>query len=1858
MKRQKLFKKRILAIILSATMIFAQADTYAVLAAEIENLGETVEYDESKSGLTEDLEVEESGTEETKSEETESESDSDEMEEKGLGEDGESGLTDESAPIEEPDSESTVESGTEDSDTVGDADREDGVAESSEEENETEETEETESLAEEPSEDESENNTAEVNENEASIVDSGNINDISWSIDANGLLIIEGTGDYVSSTSTFYNPPWAGRSDIKSAKVDVSGITSTYRMFYGCNILSNLDINGLDTSSVTNMESMFEKCSSLGSLDISGLDTSSVTDMERMFSGCSKLSSLDVSSFDTSKVRYMNSMFSDCSSLNSLDMSGFDTSIVYKMQYMFSGCSSLNSLDISGFNTSSVTDMSGMFSGCSSLSSLDISGLDTSIVNDMRLMFENCSSLNSLDISGLDTSRVTNMTRMFSGCSSLSSLDLSGFDTRRLTDMERMFFGCSSLNSLDLSGFDTKKVTYMRYIFSDCRSLSSLNVSGFDTSKVKSMICMFNNCSSLSSLDLSNFDMSKVQDAFIMIKNCKELSYICTPQNCKNNIELPISDSSDKWYDEVGDTYTEIPVADHSMVLYKNGYPGDGTSTMKKVVFISGINIEGKSYDKTPISYTGSPVVKDSFGNEITDVTLTCLYAGILTDGSGYEQTTQPPSQAGTYTLSVDDPESDSYIFSNSLYHFSIKPVVLTITAPSTSIPIGENVPELSTLTASVDGLIDGDELTSQPKLKYDADNIPTDVEGTYSIIPYDADAGNNYSINYVNGSLTISREILYQGISGALTWTIDYKGKLTIEGDGDYNASSGSPYGEGIRVPPWCEYSYSELIKSAEINVTGITTTKYMFCGCRWLQRIDMTNFDTSSVTDMSHMFSVSGVTSLDLNGLDTGKVTDMSYMFYGCDVTSLDLSGLDTSSVKDMSNMFEYCRALISLDLSGLDTSNVQSMRRMFNGCSSLKNLKLSGLRMDSVSNVKYMFKGCDSLVDLDLSGLDTSCVKSMSYMFAGFSAPSLDVSGLDISSVKDMSYMFTDCSNLTSLDVSGFDTSNVGGMSGMFSGCSSLTSLDISDFDTSSVKSLWGMFTDCSSLTSLDVSGFDTSKVEYMYEMFNGCSSLASLDVSGFDTSSVTLMTRMFFGCSGLSSLDVSGFNTSNVESMNEMFFGCSSLVSLDVSGFDTSKVVYMGDMFYGCSNLTSLNLGSFDMSSVKEVDEDDVPIAYYYSTFYGCNNLSYIRTPMNCPIEIEIQLPTGATGTDTWYSALNTPCTVLPTGLSKSIDLYKNGYPGDGVTKKAAFISGISINSMVYNGQSVRYFGNAVLVDSDKNKIADAILSSSYTYTGTLADGRVYEETTQAPYEAGNYKLLVKVESKDYSIQASYAFQIKPKTVEISAESVSVEIGETLPALTELSYTVSGLIGNDKLTTEPTLKYSESNISNTYVGCYDIIPYGALAGNNYRIQYVIGTLTVGDPDDDSSFELDERNGLDLSSLSCTIAPIKARSYNGAAYEPKVKVTVIENGRKKTLAEGTDYRVLYKNNVDAGTGKVIVRGSGIYKGYKEAPVKITPKAVKKLKIVTGGISTAGGSNGNISADAVNNGNISLPVYVYDAGKLLTKGEDYNLTYDSVKKGTLIVKVTGKDGSNYTGETKAKIAVYENASPDKIINPGDVNLQSYNEKYTGKAIKPAVEVRINGEVITSKNYKVQYQNNKNAGTAYVIVTGKGAYKGKVVTAFEITVDTQKLLITNTIKTQTYKGKYIKPSVTVKAGKKKLKKNTDYTVTYKNNLHAGTATVTVTGKGNYTGTATTNFTINPQKASKISIKGKWKDSDQDGSVDKGALTVTYGKRLLKNGVDYTLEAGEIKKNKIKVTLKGAEGSDFTGSVVKTLKIG
>ena len=141
---------------------------------------------------------------------------------------------------------------------------------------------------------------------------------------------------------------------------------------------------------------------------------------------------------------------------------------------------------------------------------------------------------------------------------------------------------------------------------------------------------------------------------------------------------------------------------------------------------------------------------------------------------------------------------------------------------------------------------------------------------------------------------------------------------------------------------------------------------------------------------------------------------------------------------------------------------------------------------------------------------------------------------------------------------------------------------------------------------------------------------------------------------------------------------------------------------------------------------------------------------------------------------------------------------------------------------------------------------------------------------------------------------------------------------------------------------------------------------------------------------------------------------------------------------------------------------------------------------------------------------------------------------------------------------------------------------------------------------------------------------------------------------VTLSTSTYAYDGKAKKPGVTVKLNGKTLKNGTDYTVSYSNNTKVGTAKVTITGKGNYTGSVSKTFSIknNFKKATVSGISTK----AFTGKNITQSITVKYNGKALKNGTDYTVSYSNNKKIGT-ATVKIAGKGSYTGTITKTFKI-
>lgn len=202
----------------------------------------------------------------------------------------------------------------------------------------------------------------------------------------------------------------------------------------------------------------------------------------------------------------------------------------------------------------------------------------------------------------------------------------------------------------------------------------------------------------------------------------------------------------------------------------------------------------------------------------------------------------------------------------------------------------------------------------------------------------------------------------------------------------------------------------------------------------------------------------------------------------------------------------------------------------------------------------------------------------------------------------------------------------------------------------------------------------------------------------------------------------------------------------------------------------------------------------------------------------------------------------------------------------------------------------------------------------------------------------------------------------------------------------------------------------------------------------------------------------------------------------------------------------------------------------------------------------------------------------------------------------------------------------------------------------YTGSELTPSVSVVLGDEPLASSNYTVSFSNNVNVGSATVTVTGVGEYTGTASGTFSIKAKSIAGATVSPIDEQVYDGNQKTPAVTVKDGSQTLADGTDYTVSLSNNTNAGTATVTIAGKGNYTGSKTATFTIACADLSGAVVTAS--DQVYTGKELKPVPVVTLSGKMLSSS-DYTVSYQdniEMGSATITVTGKGNYSGTATGT--------
>lgn len=639
---------------------------------------------------------------------------------------------------------------------------------------------------------------------------------------------------------------------------------------------------------------------------------------------------------------------------------------------------------------------------------------------------------------------------------------------------------------------------------------------------------------------------------------------------------------------------------------------------------------------------------------------------------------------------------------------------------------------------------------------------------------------------------------------------------------------------------------------------------------------------------------------------------------------------------------------------------------------------------------------------------------------------------------------------------------------------------------------------------------------------------------------------------------------------------------------------------------------------------------------------------------------------------------------PTG-SDAIELRKGGYKlsyefKEKTTVKPKFASGKESGELAEEQVGV-YYNNGVLnipLFSDGNNAnKDNDYTVAYAYVEPDTDDTPIREEYSNPDPELSYAGKVKVTisgQNNYSGSASFWYYIG---TDISAEGASslqktttvfnaqqqwpVEVVSGLDASKYRIVRYRHALTEENILGEKPVKDKDGGDTKAFIDAdtYYIRIEGKPEAGTYSSKPIQLTYTI----------------LPRSINRVLIDGYKAEyQYTGSAVCPAgLTVTDPIDEIRYKLTENKDYTISYSNNINAGVASIIIKGQGNYDSGTTATARftITSSTISSGSSGgNGGGNSAGSSDGSsgqlagpssaISADDVRltmdtsdamyyTGSAVYPG-VYISG--MTENIDYTVTFsNNINVGQGIVTIRGINNSS--GEITKTFRIIGDLAKCSVAEIPD-------QAYTGLAVTPGVTVTCGtNTLLQGTDYTLSYANNINIGTASVVITAArdSNYVGSVTVNFSIGNGISSAVVSGYASHYTYTGEPITPAISVAAGSATLRAGTDYTVEYADNTNAGTATMTITGKGVYSGTQKVTFVIEPKSIASCTTTDV-SSKKYTGDAYTPAVTVSDGGKTLTNGVDYTVTYANNTNPGVASIIIRALNDNYTGTKTINFRIG
>ncbi|MGB2128184.1 MAG: BspA family leucine-rich repeat surface protein [Flavicella sp.] len=379
--------------------------------------------------------------------------------------------------------------------------------------------------------------------------------------------------------------------------------------------------------------------------------------------------------------------------------------------------------------------------------------------------------------------------------------------------------------------------------------------------------------------------------------------------------------------------------------------------------------------------------------------------------------------------------------------------------------------------------------------------------------------------------------------------------------------------------------FSYAESFNDdiSAWDVSNVTNMRFMFLNASEFNR-DISAWNVANVVDMSHMFSEAKKFNQSLDGWDVSSVTNMNHMFSKAEMFNQNLNSWDVSKVTDMAYMFYKAKAFNGA-ISNWNTGNVTSMSWMFSLTFDF-NQDIGTWNMSRVTNLLGFLREATSF-NQDISNWNVSRVTNMNAMLYNATSFSDENYTLFLDGISQLQLQ----SNVTLQTSSAYCNAtartslitNYGWTikdNGMARGCETSSGLvALTDRNIHQAVNEWVTDKRLAAEKYGNIEDWDVSNVTNMSQLFKYKFSFNE-DISKWDVSNVINMSSMFSFADAFRG-DISSWNVANVEDMKFMF--SYSSFSQNISTWNTAKVKDMSFMFYKAYDFNS-DISNWNTSNV--------------------------------------------------------------------------------------------------------------------------------------------------------------------------------------------------------------------------------------------------------------------------------------------------------------------------------------------------------------------------------------------------------------------------------------------------------------------------------------------------------------------------------------------------------------------------------------------------------------------------------------------------------------------------------------------------